>query len=295
MDAVTGKPRLKNPGPSWGFRFLRLCDRALPEVLFRPLRSAGTWCAVAAMAAERTYSRCYLRLALGREPALSDIHRHFMAVCESLMLRLRVADGLPHRCELEPGPSDFGRWLEKGGPLLLGTFHIGNSDLSGFLIAGQERRPVHLVRLRVGNSHDTDALARRFGSLLQFVWVNDPGDLLFALKEAGAGGGALALQCDRVEHSARTEDFEFLGATRPFPFTIYHLARIFGRPVILSFGVPGGPSRSVVYASPAFEPRPEQPRAAERLRAREHFGAFLGRVEAYLRQNPYQWLNFLPL
>jgi predicted LPLAT superfamily acyltransferase len=295
MEAVAAPAARRNPGPSWGYRFLRLLDLALPEAAFRPLRSAGTWCAVAAMPEQRAHSRLYLRLVLGREPALADIHRHFTAMCDSLMLRLRVANGQPHRCELEPGGSDFGRWLASGGPLLLGTFHIGNSDLAGFMIAGQERRPVHLVRLRVGNSHDTDALARRFGSLLQFVWVNEPGELLFALKEAGAAGGALALQCDRVEHAARTEDFEFLGAARPFPFTIYHLSRIFGRPVILTFGVPEGPDRSVVHASPAFEPRADLPRERELERAREHFQTFLGRVEAYLRRNPYQWLNFLPL
>ena len=33
----------RNPGPSWGYRFLRLADRVLPEALFRPLRAAGTW------------------------------------------------------------------------------------------------------------------------------------------------------------------------------------------------------------------------------------------------------------
>ena len=80
-----------------------------------------------------------------------------------------------------------------------------------------------------------------------------------------------------------------------FPFTIYHLAVIFGRPVILSFGVPSGPEESVVHASPAFAPVEGEPRAAALARARAHFQAFLGRVEAHLRANPEQWLNFHPL
>ncbi|HTU03561.1 MAG TPA: hypothetical protein VMG58_17145, partial [Candidatus Sulfotelmatobacter sp.] len=180
-------------------------------------------------------------------------------------------------------------------PVLLGTFHIGNSDLTGFMLAGQEHRHVHIVRLRVGNSHDTDALGSRFGEWLRFVWVNDPADLLFALKEAGGGGDAVALQCDRPDHSARTEVFDFLGARRVFPFTIYHLALIFGRPVLLSFGEPLGPGQSVVHASPAFEPLEGEPRGAALERARAHFQGFLRRVETHLRANPYQWLNFLPL
>jgi predicted LPLAT superfamily acyltransferase len=113
--------------------------------------------------------------------------------------------------------------------------------------------------------------------VLRFVWVNEPGELLVALKEAGASSDVVALQCDRPEHSARTEAFEFLGAERVFPFTIYHLAIIFGRPVILSFGAPFGTAQSMIYASPAFEPFDGEPR------------------KAALRVNPYQWLNFRPL
>ncbi len=295
--AVTGpaESSRKNPGPSWGYRFLRLADLALPEAVFRPLRSAGTWIAVAAMPEQRRGSRAYLRTVLGRAPSVSEVHRHFFAVCEALMLRLRVANGRPHRCLLEPGAEDFSRWLATERPAILGTFHLGNSDLTGFMLVGQENRRVRLVRLRVGNSHDTDALAARFGDKLRFVWVNDPGELLFALKDAGSSGDAVALQCDRPDHSARTESFDFLGARRVFPFTIYHLALIFNRPVLLSFAEPAGPDRTLVRASPAVEPLAGERREEALARARAHFQAFLRRVESHLRSQPYQWLNFHPL
>ncbi|MGA2016825.1 MAG: hypothetical protein ABSH26_07690 [Opitutaceae bacterium] len=274
---------------------MRLLDRALPEAIFRPLRRAGTWVAVAALPRERRCSREYLRAVLGREASIAHVSRHFFAVCEALMLRLRVAGGRPHLCVLEAGAGDFGAWLKSERPALLGTFHIGDSDLTGFMLAGQEHRRVHIVRLRVGNSHDTDALAARVGDRLRFVWVNEPGELLFALKEAGASGDSVAMQCDRPGHSSRTEAFEFLGARRSFPFTIYHLALIFGRPVFLSFAEPFGPGLTLVHASPVFEPEAGEPRDAALGRAREHFQGFLGRVEAHLRANPYQWLNFFPL
>lgn len=291
--SIKAQPR--NPGPSWGFRGIRLCDRLLPEALFRPVRTSGTWVAVLFMARQRRCSRDYLRIVLGREPGLRDVFRHFLSVCEALVLRLRVAAGRPHRCVHGPGSADFEKWLLLGGPALLGTFHIGNSDLTGFMLAGQARRRVHLVRLRVANSHDTDALASRFGDLLNFVWVNEPGEMLFALKEAGMSGDTVALQCDRAEHSSRNEPFEFLGAKRIFPFTIYHLALIFNRPVILSIGVPTAPDESSVIASPAFEPTEGEDRADALARCRLHFQSFLGTVEAHLRVRPYDWLNFLPL
>ena len=285
----------RNPGPSWGLRFLRIADLALPEAVFRPLRAAGTWAALALMAPQRRASRSYLHAVLGREPRAVEQFRHFFALCESLMLKLRVANGRPHRCVLGPDSGQFGQWLRSGGPALLGTFHIGNSDLTGFLLASQDRRRVHIVRLRVGNSDDTDALARRLGGLVSYVWVNEPGELLLALKEAGASGDAVALQCDRPDHSSRTETFDFLGARRILPFTIYHLAFIFDRPVYLSIAEPSGPDVSVVHASPPFAPAPGEARDAGLERARAHFQAFLSRVEAYLRANPYHWLNFRPL
>jgi len=291
----TGSNQPRNPGPSWGFQAVRHCGRLLPEAVFAPLRSAGTWVAVLAMPGQRAQSRAYLRVVLGREPRLRDVHRHFLAVCEALVLRLRVADGLPHRCVLAPGCEEFGAWLASGKPAFLGTFHIGNSDLTGFMLAGQARRKVHLVRLRVGNSHDTDALAARFGELLRFVWVNEPSEMLFALKEAGLSGDTVALQCDRPDHSSRNESFEFLGGQRRFPFTIYHLALIFDRPVILTFGTPSAPGESAVVASPVFEPLKGEDRRRALVRARAHFQDFLRNVDAYLRDNPYQWLNFQPL
>ncbi|MFY9923213.1 MAG: hypothetical protein WAK51_01920 [Opitutaceae bacterium] len=288
-------PKARNPGPPWGYRFLGLCDRLLPEPVYRPLRAAGTWIALPMMPLQRQRSRAYLRAALNREPRIADVFRHFFAVCESLVLRLRVANGRPHRCVLAPGTEDFGRWLSSDRPALLGTFHIGNSDLAGYLLAEQGRRTMHLIRMRVGNSHDTDVLAARFGDRLRFVWVNEPSEMLFALKEAGGGAGTLALQCDRPQHSSRSEYFEFLGARRSFPFTIYHLSRIFERPVFLAFGAPSGHDQSTIFASPAFEPAPGEPVDAALARARGHFQSFLFAVESYLRSHPYQWLNFLPL
>jgi predicted LPLAT superfamily acyltransferase len=138
-------------------------------------------------------------------------------------------------------------------------------------------------------------MSARFGSRLKFVWINDPGELLFALKDAAASPAAIAMQCDRVEYAARTEPFYFLGGHRLFPFTIYHLALIFGRPVLFAVGVPDGPQRAILHASPRFDIIPGESREHALTRAREHFQCFLRLVEGLLRTNPYLWFNFTPL
>ncbi len=288
-------PPARNPGPSWGYQFLRGADRWVPEWLFRPARALGTLIAMAGMPAQRRHSRAYLACILGREPTWREVFRHFFTFEEALMIKLRVTNGRPHRTVYAPGADDFRAWLEGGGPVLLGTFHVGVSDLQGCQIGGYEQHQVYVVRQRVGNSHDTDKLAERFGARLHFVWVNHPEEILFALKAAAATPAAIALQCDRVEFASRTEGFDFLGARRQFPFTIYHLSLIFRRPVLFSVGLMAGPTLAVLHASPRFDPVPDEPRAAALRRARAHFQAFLTQVEGLLREHPYQWFNFTPL
>ncbi len=297
MTAPHRTPRAapRNPGPSWGYRFMRLCDRVVPEPLFRPARALGTWIALLNMPAQRRHSRDYLRLVLRREPTRREIFRHFFAFEEVLMLKLRVAHGRPHRGRLADGSADFHRFLASEKPALLGTFHLGHSDLVGFILGGQERRRVSMVRQRVGNSHDTEQLGRLFSNWISFIWVNEGENLLFTLKQAVAAGDSIALKCDRLEFSAKTETFHFLGARRLFPFTIYHLALIFELPVLFTFGVPGGPGESVVHAAPFWTPDATLGREQNLALARAHFQAFVTQVEVLLRAEPYWWFNFLPL
>jgi predicted LPLAT superfamily acyltransferase len=138
-------------------------------------------------------------------------------------------------------------------------------------------------------------LGARFSDWVTFIWVNEPENLLFALKDAIAAGGSVALNCDRLEFSSKNEAFEFLGARRLFPFTIYHLALIFRLPVVLCVGLPSRAGLSVVHSSPLFRPDAETDKAANLSLARAHFQDFLTRLEGFLRDDPLLWFNFTPL
>lgn len=283
----------RNPGPSWGYAFLQWCDRWLPGGCFAFGVRVGVGIAVLGMPRQRRRSREYLALVLGRAPTGADVFRHFHAFAQVLLTKLRAAGGTPHRCEVAPdGRAGFFALARDPAPALFGTMHLGHSDLLGYLLADFRKR-VSIVRLRVGNSRDTRELGRRFGAWVEFLWVNEPANIPFALKDALARGCSVALQCDRPEFSARLEPFAFLGARRRFPFTLYHLAFVFGAPVILCVGLPAGRDATCIHASPVY--RPTGDRAADRARAREHFQAFLAQIEALLRAHPYQWFNFGPL
>jgi predicted LPLAT superfamily acyltransferase len=294
--ALTASPAAappRNPGPSWGFGFLRRADAVLPLPVFDFLLGLGTWIAVAAMPAQRRASRAYLATVRGRPATLTEVWRHFLAFIQTLMLILRVSGGRPYHCISAPPTEPFEALMASGRPALFGTFHLGHSDLLGFML-GQFNRRVHMIRLQVENSHDLDRIAQQLDGGLSFIWVNEPQAMLFALKEAVQSGASVAMKCDRLGHSAKVEAFDFLGARRLFPFTIYHLAILFRRPVMLCVSVAGGPAASLVHSSPVFEPG-EGTRAADFARARIHFQEFLQLVEALLRDDPYRWFNFLPL
>ena len=285
--------RLRNPGPAWGFRFLLGVQR-LPRPILRPLMHIGTWVAVAAMPAQRRHSRAFLSRIAGRPVGWVAVWRHFFSYLEFLLLRLRVAAGATTSCVLDPEHAgDFETLMQSGEPALFGTFHFGHSDLLGFLLAGRGRR-VAMVRLRVTNSDDTRMLEQQFGGAVSFIWVNEPEGLLFAMKAAIERGDSLAMQCDRL-FSSRTEPFEFLGARRIFPFTIYHLAVLFQRPVMFCMGVPEAPGGTRIHALPLFRPDPAAGRETNLARGREHFQDVLRRLETLVRQHPTLWFNFLPL
>lgn len=256
---------------------------------------AGTWVAVARMPAQRAHSQAYLAVILGRAPHLTEVWRHFLAVTDSLLLNLRAGKGAPVRCTLANAHSAaFETLVRSPQPALFGTFHFGDSDLLGYMLAERGRR-VSIIRLRVENSEDTRLLGERFRGV-SFMWINDPTSLLFQLKAALEAGESLALKCDRLEFSARTEPFQFLGARRLFPFTIYYLSVLFTRPVIFCFAVATSEANHIqVFSTAVFTPNPQVEREANLQVARVHFQAVLAQLEVLLRQNPYLWFNFLPL
>ena len=295
LSHLASPPRrvLRNPGPDWSYDFLRLLDRALPDFLLTPLLGCGAACALLLMPQQRRHSCAYLSALFGRPATLREVWRHFFAYSRVMITRIHAAETGDHHCTPQPSFDSFRALMRTDRPALLGTIHFGNSDLLGFLL-GEFHRHVHMIRLRVGNSPDTHRLSDRFGRWVTYVWVNEAENLLFALKDAAQSGSSIAMMCDRVEHSSKVEPFDFLGARRLMPFTIYHLSFVFRLPVIFCLSVPGAKNESLLHASPVFEP--DGPSREQNLaRARAHFQAFLHQLESLLRENPCLWFNFTPL
>ncbi|GHB90747.1 hypothetical protein [Cerasicoccus arenae] len=290
---VVDTPR--NPGPSWGYRVIDWLDAHLLPPLRDALVFIGSSVAYLGMHKQRQASREYLQALLGSPPPLADRLRHFDAITHSLLAKLRAGQRVDTKVEwADEANKQTGAIVYSDEPILLGTFHVGASDLLGFHVRTTGRR-VSMIRERVANSSDIERLLAQSGDMVEVIWVNQEADIVFALRDALEAGKTLAMQCDRVAHASKTEGFEFLGATRAFPVTIYRLAALYHRPVQFFVALPRGKARDdfAVYASPLY--RPTGNRNTDQLSSHKHFQAVLTWLENLLRAHPFQWFNFLPL
>ena len=151
-----------------------------------------------------------------------------------------------------------------------------------------------MVRLKVGNSMDTEIMEQVFGDTVKFLWVNQPEEILFSLKEALQKGESIAMQCDRTEFSSRTCKLQFLGEQRNFPMTIFYLAHLFQCPVVFAFTGPLlQPGKVEVYTSPVFHPYSSRKEHLER--AKSYYQDVINTLENHLHRYPELWFNFIPL
>ena len=292
-----GAPADRNPGPEGGYVALSWALRHLPEWFMRLATHVGTAVGYWTLPGQRRHSREYLRLVLGRAPTHREGIAHFQAYAEFLLLRLQICDGREPRLRFADGQGkELRDLIASGQPALYGTMHVGRSDLVGFFL-GDFGGHVHMIRKQVGNSEDTEGLARRYAKSVTFIWINDWSRLVLAMNDALREGKSLAMQCDRPEYSSKREGFRFLGARRLFPFTIYHLAVMHGLPVVFSYAVPDEADAevTVVHVLPVYRPRAGAERAENFAAARTHFQTVLDAVETQLRRTPFLWFNYTPM
>ena len=155
MNAPASAPR--NPGPSWGYGFMLGLARWTPRWFFRLMLMAGTWVGLAFMPGQRAHSRAYLALVLGRPATLVEVWRHFFAFAEYLMLKLRAGRGAPVAIALEPAnKAEFEALMASDQPAFFGSFHVGGSDLLGYLLG--ERGTALAVYERAGMTVRTDSV-----------------------------------------------------------------------------------------------------------------------------------------
>jgi KDO2-lipid IV(A) lauroyltransferase len=180
------------------------------------------------------------------------------------------------------GEEHLRKALESGRGVILATFHSGNWELAGLMLAerGFSITTVAGEQLRPGWSEEIKSLKRRFG-----IRVLNPGAELRALYEDIRANRAVVLHLDGDLFTGGY-NVTFLGRRVKAPRGPAHLARVLSCPVAFAYCRRTRDHRLHVWIEPAVEP-PRSPREEIALTQ-----SLMRRVEKGIVDDPGQWCIF---
>lgn len=240
----------------------------------------------------RRGSRSYLQRLHGRRPSWWQVARHIHTFAATILDRVYFLTGRFELFDIRlHGVDEVLRHAQRtGGCLLLGS-HLGSFEVLRALAVEQEQIKVKVLMYPMHNEY----LTRLFNSLnpaiAETVIPLGRPDSLLRVKEALDDGVMVGILGDRVAESDKVVRCRFLGGEVDFPAGPMLLALALRVPVVLVFGLYRGGNRYDLHfelLSEALEvTRAEREAAIEQWTRR-----YAGRLEAKLRQAPYNWFNF---
>jgi len=251
-----------------------------------------SWYFVAFSSRARRASKAFLRRALGREPRLADVLRHFHSFASTLHDRVFLLAGREQLFDVEVrGAERVIELLRSGrGCILLGS-HLGSFDLLRALGRNAGFRDINVVMHSLDASHTTTALSRMAPELSERVIAPGRPDTMLKVSECLGRGEIVGFLGDRPLRGARVQACDFLGAPADFPLGPLLIASTVGAPVVTFFGLYGGAARYEVILEELSEASAVAKDAREAW-ARRRLARYVERLEHYARRSPYNWFNF---
>jgi predicted LPLAT superfamily acyltransferase len=252
----------------------------------------------------RRHAGRYLERALGRKPTLADRWRHFHAFASTVLDRIYFVRGTLAPFELRvTGEELMDATLAEGrGAFLLGA-HIGSFEA---LHAVGESRPGLRVAMVMypDNARKIHAVLKRVAPKFELgiIPIGRAGSTL-AIRDWLDEGGLAGLLGDRFINtttalpgsSARAAGvmLPFLGKQAHFSDGPLRLAQLLRRRVIFMVGLYRGGNRYDVRFEllADFREREDDAERREEL-VTEALDAYVRKLEALVREAPYNWFNF---
>jgi predicted LPLAT superfamily acyltransferase len=279
-------------GSSLAVTLIGWLSRAFGRRATRWLLYPISWYFVAFSPRARRASRAFLRRALGREPHLGDLQRHFHTFAATIHDRVFLLTGQEGLFDIEVhGAETVERIVRSGrGCILLGS-HLGSFEVLRALARVAEIRAVNVVMRSLDTAHTARTLSRMAPEFENRIIAPGRPDTMLRVKECLERGEIVGFLGDRTLRGARTRACEFLGVAAEFPLGPLQIAAAAGAPVITFFALYEGGPRYQVFLEGLSEGA-VVPKAERTAWAANRLDRYVERLERYACRSPYNWFNF---
>jgi predicted LPLAT superfamily acyltransferase len=292
----------REQGSRWALQFMAwvavTLGRPVARLLLHPICVYYVLFAPAA----RRHSRRYLKRVLGRDANWRDGYRHVHSFASTVLDRIYFVRGHLQHFDISTvgGPEVDASMADGRGAFLLGA-HIGSFEA---LHAIGDTRPGLQVSMVMYPDN-----ARMIHTVLQalapdfklgIIAIGRPGSTL-AIRDALNAGGVIGILGDRSIGADGTRaatgtgmlSIPFLGVPATFSDGPLRLALVLKRRVFFMVGLYLGGNRYEVRIEPLadFTQPPASPQDREAL-MHEALRAYVAKLEALVREAPYNWFNF---
>ena len=240
----------------------------------------------------RRASLDYLRRVLGRRPRARDRFRQIMSFATTIHDRLYLLNERFELFDIEIiGQQIMAQRLRSGGGAFLLGAHLGSFEVTRAIGRRQAGLRVAMVAY--------EETARKLNAMLTAINPAAKVDMvalgsveaMLRVKELLEEGVFVGMLGDRTPGGEAVMEVPFLGGTARFPLGPMRAAALLGRPVILMLGLYLGGNRYRVVFERIADFSGEQARGREAA-VREAVARYVGRLEEYCREYPYNWFNF---
>jgi len=188
------------------------------------------------------------------------------------------------------GNDEFHRLLNEEKGFIIASSHVGNFELSGYLLKQDKKR----INAMVFGGETKEVMENRMKALnmnnISVIPVADDMSHIFTVHAALSAGEIVSMPCDRIFGSAKSVECDFLSGKADFPVGAFTLAAAFEAPVVSIFVMKESVSNYHVYVKPLL--LDDSTKVPKREKAELLTRAFAKELENVVRQYPEQWFNY---
>ena len=217
-------------------------------------------------------------------------HNHFV-FGQCMLDRFAVYAGKKNFFRIKlTGNDEFNRLLDQDKGFIIASSHVGNFELSGYLLK-QDKKHINAL---VFGGETKDVMDNRLRVLkinnISVIPVLNDMSHIFTIHEALSAGEIVSMPCDRIYGSSKSVECDFLSGKADFPVGGFMLAAHFDIPVVSIFVIKESVSMYHIYVKPiSFD---NSTKISKQEKAESLTREFVKELESTVRKHPEQWFNF---